>query len=150
MVRHAPVSQKCRYALQAIFELALRHSDDPVKIQEIALAQGIPQRFLEVILAELKHGRFVESKRGSGGGYMLARSAHELSVGQVISFLQGDQGAAYEGKVDQTRCEGYYAFLRLWKEVRAAVSRIYDTTTFEDLVRQELKVRKAYVPNYVI
>ena len=73
MVGPSKISKRCRYGLRAIFELALRGTSEPVKIQDIASAQGIPQRFLEIILSELKQGGFVESRRGSNGAYMLAR-----------------------------------------------------------------------------
>ena len=61
------VSQKCQYALRALFELAKRNGEGPVKIAAIAKAQAIPPRFLEVILSQLKQGSFVESQRGSEG-----------------------------------------------------------------------------------
>ncbi|MHC4807793.1 MAG: RrF2 family transcriptional regulator, partial [Planctomycetota bacterium] len=83
------ISKKCRYALRAIFELALRDSGQPVKIHEIAGAQNVPPRFLEVILNELRHAGFVDSRRGNGGGYMLARDAKDLTVGEVIEYIQG-------------------------------------------------------------
>ncbi len=69
------VSQKSQYALRAVFELARRNGGLPVKIADIAEAQAIPQRFLEVIMNQLKQGGFVESRRGKRGGYLLARSA---------------------------------------------------------------------------
>ena len=89
MAVNVQLSRKCMYALQAMFELAFRKAKGPVKVQDIASAQAIPQRFLEVILAELKHGSFVESKRGNAGGYFLARPAEQISVGEVIGFLDG-------------------------------------------------------------
>ncbi len=61
------ISQKCQYALRAIFELAKRKGQGPVKIAETAEAQAIPLRFLEVILSQLKQGEFVSSQRGNKG-----------------------------------------------------------------------------------
>lgn len=144
------VSKKCSYALRAIFELALRDTTEPVRIQDIALAQAIPQRFLEVILAELKHGGFVESRRGNDGGYILVRSARDLTVGEVINFLQG--GARYDAGTGRTSFEliGDYVFSVMWKKVTDAVSDIYNNTTFADLVEEELAKRKTYVPDYAI
>ena len=75
------ISKKCQYALRAVFELAVRNTGQPVKIQQIAGAQNIPPRFLEVILNQLRHAGFVESRRGNEGGYMLAPGAEELTVG---------------------------------------------------------------------
>ena len=150
MVGPSKISQKCRYGLRAIFELALRHSSEPVKIQDIASAQAIPQRFLEIILSELKQGGFVESRRGSNGGYMLARSADDLTVGEVISFLQGDnrKGEQTVNRIRQLR--GDYVFSRLWKEVSDAISDVYSTTTFAEMVQEELSQSRAYVANYAI
>lgn len=144
------VSQKCRYALRAIFELALRNTTDPVKIQEIATAQAIPPRFLEIILAELKHGGFVESRRGSDGGYILARPAQYLAVGEVIGFLQGTSSSSGSIKQAKPYLMGDYAFSKLWKDVRVAISDIYNNTTFTDLVEEEWAIRKNYIPNYII
>ena len=66
------LSQKCKYALQAIFELASREGSEPVKVSTIAKSQVIPPRFLEIILSQLRKSGFVISKRGSAGGYLLA------------------------------------------------------------------------------
>ena len=65
------VTQKSQYALRALFELGRRTDAGPTKIEDIAKAQGIPQRFLEVVLNELKHAGLVEAKRGPRGGYLL-------------------------------------------------------------------------------
>jgi Rrf2 family cysteine metabolism transcriptional repressor len=134
------VSQKCQYALRAIFELARRNSRDPVKISDIAEAQAIPMQFLEVILSQLKQGRFVESKRGSKGGYFLICSPSELTVGDVVRFIQGPIGPV-ECVVDSSRGDcplyGDCAFLPMWEKIQNAISDVYDNTTFQDLVDQE-------------
>lgn len=150
MITPNAISQKCKYALQAVFELALRDSAEPVKIQDIAAAQAIPARFLEVILAELKHGGFVESRRGNDGGYILARPASEITVGQVIDFLQGKAGDKGRGGHKKAALMGDYVFSKLWKEVDEAVSGIYNSVTFAELVKRELAQRKYYVPNWAI
>jgi Rrf2 family protein len=84
-----PISQKTQYAVRAVFELAKRQGRGATKISEIAEAQAIPQRFLENILNHLKGGGFVESVRGKEGGYLLVRPAKELTVGQVLRFVEG-------------------------------------------------------------
>lgn len=140
------MSQKCRYALRAIFELAVRNTSDPVKTQDIACAQSIPARFLEVILVELKHGGFVESRRGNDGGYILARAVDDLTVGEVIEFLEGTvptRRRSYKSRADQP-------FAEMWEKVSTSIAAIYNQTTFADLVQQELRRRGSYVPNYAI
>ena len=67
-------SVKGEYALQAVLDLASRRAGEAIRIADIAQRQKIPQKFLELILASLKQGGFVESRRGAEGGYLLARS----------------------------------------------------------------------------
>lgn len=135
------LSQKCQYALRAIFELAKRKDGQgPVKIAEIAKAQAIPVRFLEVILSQLKQAGFATSQRGSKGGYLLIRSPGELTVGEVIRFMQGPVGPVdCVAGVSKGKCPlyGNCAFLPMWEKVQKAVSDVYDNTTFQDLVDQE-------------
>jgi Rrf2 family cysteine metabolism transcriptional repressor len=134
------LSQRTQYAVRAVFELAKRRGQGPVRIAEVAKAQAIPRRFLEVILGELKQAGFVESRRGSQGGYVLGRSPDQLTVAEVIEFLQGplgpvaclsDESAAAECPL-RTCC----VFRGMWEQVREAVSNVYKNTTFSDLVKR--------------
>lgn len=138
------ISQKSQYALRAMLELTLRSGQGPVKISEIAAAQSIPVRFLELILNELKQGGFVDSKRGTDGGYFLVRSAQELSVGEVLAFL--------EGPVDppESRSDDPVALSMLWSRVRRGICEVLDTTTFRDLADEEDRRRQSYAPSYSI
>ncbi len=147
------ISQKCQYALWAVFELAWRNSSEPAKIQMLAEAQGIPPRFLEVILSELKTGGFVESRRGKSGGYLLARDPRDLTVGEIIRHVQGPVDIANgNGKNGHRNIQtmGEHAFGTLWENARVSVSRICDSTTFAQLVEEEKKRAQQYVPNYTI
>src|SRR4051812_18273170 len=83
------ISVKADYALRAILDLAMRPPGEPVRIADIAASQKIPQKFLELILASLKQGGFVESRRGAEGGYLLARSADSVMVGEVLRYVDG-------------------------------------------------------------
>ena len=140
------VSNKCEYALRAVFELARHRSQEPMKGQDIASAQGIPPRFLEIILVELKNAGFVLAKRGSSGGYVLARPARQITVGQIIHLFQGSP------RVDGIDGEhpGDYTFSHLWDRVQRAVAEVYDKTTFDDLIQQEILRMCAGIPDYVI
>ena len=147
------LSKKCQYALKALFELALRNNTSPVKTRDIAKAQGISPRFLEVILNELRHGGFVESRRGNEGGYLLTRPAKDITVGQIITYVQGPvaiAGRQSHGNRPEDSWPGHEAFDGLWDEINHAVSRVCDGKTFADLVELEIARRQAQVPNYVI
>lgn len=146
------VSQKCQYALRAIFELAKRNGRGPVKIADIAATQAIPTRFLEVILSQLKQAGFVESRRGTEGGYLLAVAPSRLSVGEVIRFIEGPLGpvdcGASAGQICQLK--GDCVFLPMWQRVEAAVREVYDNTTFADLVDDEKRMCSGVVQEYSI
>ena len=134
------ISQKCQYALRAIFELAKDHNKGPVKIAEIAKNQAIPQRFLEVILLQLKQGGFVSSQRGNEGGYFLIQSPEKLTVGEIIRFIQGPLApvSCVMGKSKHFECALYEGcvFLPMWEKVQSAVTGVYDSITFLDLVNK--------------
>lgn len=141
------ITQKCQYALRAIFELARRQGSGPVKIVEVAESQAIPPRFLENILNQLKQGGFVESRRGKEGGYLLARPAESILIGEIIRFIQGPicPVDCCVGGTDQD-CPflGDCVFQPLWQRVKHALEGVYDSTTFADLVRadrERLEVR---------
>ena len=146
------LSRKCQYALKAVFDLASRNTSEPVKIHDIAKSQGISPRFLEVIMNELRHGQFVESRRGAEGGYMLAKPANDITVGDIISYIHGPISIAGEnGQNAHTKASfGDTAFDNLWNEINSAITRVCDDKTFADLVRFEQKIRQSAVPNYVI
>ena len=145
------VSKKCQYALKALFELAWRNNAQPIKTGSIARAQGMSLRFTEIILNELKHGGFVESKRGSEGGYLLARDAGDVTVGQVIEYIQGPISFAPDSKgTSDNVMVGSEAFKQLWQDVNGAVSAVFGGITFADLVELERAQREQAVPNYCI
>ena len=145
-----PVSKKCEYGLRAMFELAFRDSAQPVTVQDIAAAQRIPWRFLEVILGDLKRGGFVEARRGNDGGYVLAEPPHRLIIGDVVSFLQGRPRADAAPSPSNIDRPGDFAFGELWDRLRLAVEGVYNATTFADLVAMDLANRASYVANYMI
>jgi len=132
------LSQKCQYALRAMYEITLREEDWPVKSGDIAEAQAIPPRFLENILAQLKQGGFVDSKRGKEGGYMLPEPRREVSVGEVIRFIQGPLVPVHCMAEGPTVCKlhGNCPFHSMWERAQAAVVEVYDNTTFKDLIEE--------------
>lgn len=135
------ISVKSEYALLAIFDLAMQPPGEPVKIADIARRQQIPQKFLELILAGLKQGGFVESRRGAEGGYRLARPADQITIGEALHFVE-------ERKAARRKARG--PFSDLWSRVEASNSAILDQTTFAELARQWRESQKKYVPNWSI
>ena len=135
------ISVKGEYALQAIFDLASQRPGEPIRIADIAGRQKIPQKFLELILASLKQAGFVESRRGAEGGYRLSKPANEITVGEVLRYV--------EDAKKNKRAAGS-PFGGMWKSVDGAVSAILDHTTFAELVRDWKKSQSRYVANWDI
>ena len=126
-----------QYALRALLELAKHEGKGPKKISEIAAAQAIPLRFLEVILGQLKGSGFVDSKRGYHGGYYLLQPPDEITVGDVLRFMQGEDDPVHNiSCMSKKECpfECDCAFVPMWKKVNNAIFKIYDETTFADLL----------------
>ena len=139
------ISVKGDYALHAIFDLALQKSGEPIRIAEIARRQKIPQKFLELILAGLKQGGFVESRRGAEGGYLLAKPAASITVGEVLRFVE----AAKPNKDIRKQAAGD-PFAEMWRRTEQAISGVIDHTTFAELVRDWQDRQSKYVPNWEI
>jgi len=149
------VSQKCQYALRALFHLAKFRASNPISIAQIAKAQVIPPRFLELILAELRQGGFVESRRGRGGGYLLVGRSEGLRVGQIIRFVDGPMAPVKCVASDASAeldcpLRGNCAFMDMWYRARDAVADIYDNTTFQDLIDAQEAAAEKYIAGYCI
>lgn len=145
------ITQKSKYALRAILELALRYGHGPISIGEIAKAQAIPARFLEAILAQLKRANLVESRRGNEGGYVLARTPARISVGDVLRVVQGSL-AEPEGVRGQPN--GAHAsqavFMPIWEAALRSASSVYDAASFQTLVERYRTVLGNHAPDYSI
>jgi Rrf2 family cysteine metabolism transcriptional repressor len=139
------ISVKGEYALQAIFDLASNPTKEPVKIAEIARRQKIPQKFLELILASLKQGGFVESRRGAEGGYLLSKRAETITIGEVLRFVEGRQEER-----SRLRRQNDSAFAELWERVDQAMDSVLDTTSFAQLAREWKEKHSRFVPNWEI
>ena len=128
------LSAKTEYACLAMLQLAQEHdSGDPVQIRRIADEHGIPSRFLVQILLQLKGASLVASTRGASGGYRLARSPHEISIGDVIEVMEGeDRPQTNAGK--PTPLVG--ALLYLCRELSTIQRDRLEEMTLADLVEQ--------------
>jgi Rrf2 family protein len=142
------VTQKCQYALRAMLVLARQAGNGPIKIAQIAEQQGIPYRFLEVILSQLKQAGFVESRRGTEGGYLLARPAAAITVADIVHFIDGPASAG-----DADRGADQFAdqvFESLWREAADALDAVLKAVTIADLLARDETLRGEFIPNFQI
>lgn len=146
------VSQKCQYALRAVFELAKRQGEGAVSSTQIAAVQAIPPRFLELILGQLRRGGFVQSRRGIRGGYMLVVEPKDVNVRQIVEFVDGPitpVRCLTDSKGNSCPFHSGWAFVDMWHQAARAVTDVYDKTTFQDLIDQEAAAG-GYVASYSI
>ena len=129
------ISQKGLYALQATMMLARHYNQGAIRIRDSAGEQDLPEKFLELILLELKNARIVESARGAKGGYQLRRAPAEIRLSEIIRLIDGP--LAPFGDAEQLRAlidrdAEHRALYRVFLEVRAA-AKILESTTLADI-----------------
>lgn len=131
------VSQKGLYALQALMMLARHYSQGAIRIRDVAYEENLPEKFLELILLELKNARIVDSVRGAKGGYRLRRPPAEIRLSEIIRLIDGP--LAPFGDADQLRelidrDLDHRALYQVFLDVRDSAVKILDHTTLADLI----------------
>ena len=134
------VSTRGDYASRALLSLALHaEREGPTSVRDIAERTGLPQPYLEQILLALKGAGLVRSKRGVGGGYVLARSPDDITLGEIVSAVDGpiavgDFGLPHQdGACDH---EGQCVLLDVWAGAGEHMRRHLDSYTLADCVRR--------------
>lgn len=134
------LSNKGRYGVRALFDIAFHNEGRPTQIREISERELIPARFLEQIFQDLKKAGLISSKRGPRGGYHLARPASEISLGDVVRALEGpvaviapdDDGRAESSPPDPTTS--------VFRDLAAAVERCFDSVSIADVCERGIKL----------
>jgi len=130
------ISQKGLYALQAMMMLGRHYQQGAIKIRDIAYEENLPEKFLELILLELKNARIVESARGAKGGYQLRRPPSEIRLSEVIRLIDGPLapfGDAEQLRTLIDRDAEHRALYQVFLDVRDAAARILENTTLADI-----------------
>jgi Rrf2 family protein len=149
------ISQKGLYALQAMMMLARNHNQGAIRIRDIAYEEVLPEKFLELILLELKNARIVESVRGAKGGYQLRRDPSDIALSEIIRLIDGPLapfGDAEQLRELIDRDPDHRALYQVFLDVRDAAARILDNATLASLIsgnhskpgksRKQLRVQK--------
>ena len=148
------ISTKSEYAIKALVRLALADGAAPVSARDIVAFTGVPPKFLEQVMADLRQGGLVESQRGKGGGYVIARDPSTVSFADVIDLIDGRRaepdggsGAGSNGGKGRMRggdqAEALVA--PVWREVRQCTRAILGSATIADAA-----ARAAEAPMYYI
>lgn len=131
------ISQKGLYAIQALMMLARHHQQGAIKIRDIAYEEALPEKFLELILLELKNARMVESVRGAKGGYQLRRDPSEIHLSDIIRLIDGPLAPFADAEQLRELIDRDLPHRSLYQvllDVRDAAARILDHTSLADLI----------------
>jgi Rrf2 family protein len=127
------LSNKGRYAVRALFDIAFYNDGDPTQVKDIAERQQIPPRFLEQIFQDLKRAGIVGSKRGPQGGYRLAKPAASIALGDVVRALEGPI-ALGDGKSEAGRGgDAHKVMENVFKDLSSRVEACFDSVTIADI-----------------
>ncbi len=131
------VSTRGDYASRALLSLALHGAETPTSVRDIAERTGLPQPYLEQILLALKGAGLVRSKRGVGGGYVLARPPEEISLAQIVSAVDGPIAAGDFGEPHTDGAcdhEGQCVLLAVWADVGETIRIHLQSYSLADMV----------------
>ncbi|HTL52540.1 MAG TPA: Rrf2 family transcriptional regulator [Planctomycetota bacterium] len=147
------ITTRGEYALRTLLDLALQNPSEMHKAGAIARRTKIPAKFLEAILFQLRSGGFITSKRGVDGGYMLARPADRIYLGDVVQVIEGASilGKHCPSKADDNQCSAACTcgMFGLWSKLSSAVAEILHKTTIQDL-KQEYLANQNLTASYQI
>lgn len=140
------ISQKGLYALQSMMMLARHYNQGAIRIRDIAYEEELPEKFLELILLELKNARMVESVRGAKGGYQLRRAPADIRLSEIIRLIDGP--LAPFGDAEQLRSlidrdAEHRALYQVFLDVRDAAAKILESTSLADIANPSLSRSKA-------
>ncbi len=151
------LSSRARYATRALLDLTQHGSTQPVPLHETAERQDIPLKFLEQVMLSLRRHGFVRSRKGPGGGYLLARAPAEITLGAVVRAMDGSIAPMSCVSVSEYRECGCpdpetCGLRAAWQEARDALAAVLDGTTFADVRDRSERLRAHHdqVINYVI
>lgn len=138
------LSTKGRYGVAAMYELALRHGSGPISLKSIAANQDISEHYLEQLICTLRNAGFVSSTRGSQGGYILAKDPAEITVGDIITVMEGPIALVdclLSDAETNSYCKkaGACVTRNVWAKVCDSINAVLDSITLADLCSEEKK-----------
>ncbi len=144
------MSQKCEYGLRILLELTSQRGRGPVSVSKIATSQAIPQRFLELIIKELRQAGVVRSYRGAKGGYTMVDDPERLAIGQIIRLLDGPlnpMDCQLCGGEKTCALQDTCVLADIWKQAEHLMDELYDSISFAELHRRREKMTDTPKPS---
>lgn len=133
------ISTKGRYSVTALYELALRYGEGATSLKAISQKQGISESYLEQLMGSLRKAGLVKSIRGAQGGYMLAKPPCSITVGEIITALEGPIALVNclldDADKDNQYCDraGSCVTRGVWAKVCDSITKVLESITLKDL-----------------
>lgn len=137
------ISTRGRYALRLMLGIAVHGEGEPVSLRDVAMREGISDKYLEQIVTPLNRAGLVKSVRGAGGGYLLTRAPEEYTVGEILRVLEGElvPVSCADAPGECSRSE-FCVTQEVWAKIAAAVSNVVDNITLANLVQRYREKRE--------
>ena len=143
------LSTKGRYGLRAVLDLALNGTQEAVALSSIAERQNISISYLEQLIAKLRKSGIVKSTRGAKGGYILAKPAEEISVGDILKCLEGDLSPVDCAEImgGETTCSASDICVTkfVWKRINDSIHEAVDNLMLSELVEEAQSMKTKYI-----
>ena len=137
------MSTKGRYSVTAMYELALHYGEGPISLKSVAQSQGLSENYLEQLMVPLRRAELVQSTRGAQGGYMLGKSPAEITIGSIITAVEGpiavvDCLLAEAESAEQKCAKACGCVTRgIWEKVCDSISEVLDSITLQTLLNSD-------------
>lgn len=138
------ISTRGRYALRMMLDLAVNGTGEPIRLKDISIRQGISDKYLEQIISILNKAGFVKSVRGPQGGYKLAKSPSDYTVGMILRLTEGNMAvvSCLDGDFNECERQNECMTLILWQKIGDAINDVIDNTTLQDLIEWQKQNKK--------
>ena len=131
------ISSKGKYGLVALMDICLYSGSEAVTLKSVSKRQDISERYLEQIFSILKKGGIINSKKGAQGGYFLARTAADITVGEILNILEGDLKIVSPSEErNDIEC---FMQKNIWNNINRQIEEYFDSVTLEALVKDYIE-----------
>ena len=147
------ISTKGRYGLRAMMDLAVNSGGDHISLNSIAQRQNVSENYLEHVFSMLRKAGLVKSVKGAQGGYILAKSPSNMTVGMILRALEGELSVIDENSERSANEYGsvqYCLKKYVWDKINESINRVVDSITLESLAEEYRKMNGSRVPMFYI
>ncbi|NMA85696.1 MAG: Rrf2 family transcriptional regulator [Tissierellia bacterium] len=136
------LSTRGRYGLKAMYQLATHYGEGPIPLKQIADKENLSENYLEQLVSQLRREGLLESVRGAQGGYMLAMSPEEITVGNVLRVLEGNLAPADCIIEEDSGCENEENCITkfVWIKIKDSIDEVVDSITLQDMLDKSIKM----------